>query len=115
MSAPLPVPLVPFTLLVSVTFKDTASESAFLASMLPYAAWVAANEPNTLQYQLLKSDKPDRGIAYCIIERYADKQRDFIDKHRGSGEFKVFREVLKVLQDEGTAVVEGESYLDVAE
>ncbi|GMI51130.1 hypothetical protein TeGR_g6392 [Tetraparma gracilis] len=105
----------PFTLMVNLTFKDGEAEQVFLDSMLPYAAWVKANEPNTLTYQLMKSDKPvaEKGIYYGIIERYADKERDFLGAHRNSAQFKEFRAVLKELQDEDRCEVVGDSYNDV--
>jgi len=68
-------PNKPFTLIVNMTFSDSDAEQTFLESMVPYAKWVNENEPNTLEYQLMKSDKPDKGICYGIIERYADKER----------------------------------------
>ena len=101
--------------MVNLTFKDGEAEQVFLDSMLPYAAWVKANEPNTLTYQLMKSDKPvaEKGIYYGIIERYADKERDFLGAHRNSAQFKEFRAVLKELQEEDRCEVVGDSYNDV--
>jgi quinol monooxygenase YgiN len=103
----------PFTLLVTLTFTDSSSSKTFLDSFIPYAAWVTKNEPNTLQYQLMKSDKTDKEFVYCIIERYADKERDFVTAHRSSPQFTEFRSVLKELQDDGLCVVCGESYVDM--
>ena len=103
----------PFNLLVTVSFTDQESEKIFLDSMLPYAAWVQANEPNTLQYNIMKTDKADRGIVYAIIEKYKNKERDFLGHHRNTPQFAEFRAVLKELQDEGKCVVQGESYYDV--
>ena len=79
---------------------------------LPYARWVQENEPNTLMYQLMKSDKTP--LFYNIIERYADKERDFLGAHRGSDKFQAFREKLKAMQDDGKVVLEGESYVDIS-
>jgi quinol monooxygenase YgiN len=68
-------------------------------------------EPNTVMYTLMKSDK--RPLFYNIIERYRDKDRDFVGTHRSSAQFQAFRSQLKALQDEGRAALEGESYVDV--
>lgn len=83
----------PFTLFVNVKFSDEESENTFLNAILPYCKWVKENEPNTLEYKLMKSDKEERGITYGILERYADKERDFLGTHRNSSQFAQFRKV----------------------
>ncbi len=105
--------LTPWNLLVVLTFADNEAVDLFLADYKPYAAWVKANEPGTLMYQLSKSDKEDKPLTYHIIERYADKERDFLQAHRNSPEFQQFRASLKSLQDSSRVSVVGESYSDI--
>ena len=103
-----------FTLFVSMVFNDEASEKVFLDAMTPYSAWVNANEPNTLVYAVMKSDKDGGDLRYGVCERYAEKERDFLNTHRNSQQFVEFRSVLKSLQENGKVIVDGESYNDVA-
>ena len=100
-----------FSLLVTLQFKDADAEKDFKETFLPYAKFVEENEKNTLMYKLMASDKTP--FLYNIIERYANKERDFLGSHRNSPQFKEFRATLKALQDEGRVEVNGESYYDV--
>jgi len=67
---------------------------------------------NNNRYQLMKSDKEGKELVYSVLERYRDKERDFVQTHRNSPQFLEFRSILKELQDDGKVVVSGESYTD---
>jgi quinol monooxygenase YgiN len=63
-------------------------------------------------YQLMKSDKTP--LFYNIIERYADKERDYLGTHRNTPQFQEFRATLKEMQEEGKVILSGESYIDLS-
>ncbi|GMI10630.1 hypothetical protein TrVE_jg2276 [Triparma verrucosa] len=100
-----------FNLLVQLTFVDEAAAGMFVSSFAPLAKYVAENESNTLMYQLMKSDK--NPLLYNIIERYADKDRDYLGTHKSSEEFQSFRAILGDMQTLSKVTISGESYLDV--
>ena len=62
-------------------------------------------------YQLMKSDKDP--LLYNIIERYADKDRDYLGTHKSGEMFQEFRAMLGGMIERGEVSVSGESYLDV--
>lgn len=83
----------------------------FVSSFEPLAKYVEENEPNTLMYQLMHSDK--NLLLYNIIERYVDKERDYVGTHKSSDEFQSFRAILGDLQTLSKVKIAGESYVDV--
>ena len=60
-----------------------------------YAQWIKENEPTTLSYQLMQSDKDP--LQVCILERYADKSDAYAIAHKTSPEFFKFRPALAAL------------------
>jgi quinol monooxygenase YgiN len=60
-----------FVLLVKLQFKTPQDKQAFRALFAPFAAWVAANEPGTVGYDMLESDKDETTVL--LTERYATK------------------------------------------
>ena len=61
----------------------------------PYAAWIKANEPGTLSYSLVTSDKDP--LRVMMIERYSDRLDSYLVKHKQSAEFGKFRPALAAL------------------
>mmetsp|Transcript_57134 Transcript_57134/g.66784 ORF Transcript_57134/g.66784 Transcript_57134/m.66784 type:complete len:115 (-) Transcript_57134:210-554(-) len=100
-----------FNLIVQLTFIDEESSSKFVNAASPYIDYVRLSEPNTIMYTLMKSDK--NPLLYNFIERYLDKERDYIGTHRSSQQFKTFRSLLTLLQESGKVSISGNSYIDL--
>ncbi|GKY92976.1 hypothetical protein MPSEU_000266200 [Mayamaea pseudoterrestris] len=99
-----------FTLLVTLTFDSIESKNDFMTALRPLAAYVQASEPNTLAYQLLESDS--NPLQVTMLERYVNKQADYLEKHKSSREFQEFRAKLTAMQANKLVTVTGQSYLD---
>ena len=99
-----------FSLLVTLTFDSDQSKQDFLLLFAPLADYVAANEPNTLAYQVLESD--NNPLQVLLLERYADKQRDYLATHKSSTEFVEFRAKLATMQEAKQVALSGQSYVD---
>jgi quinol monooxygenase YgiN len=93
-------------LIVQLKFQDYSKIIKLKDLFEPYAAWIHANEPTTLAYQLMTSDKDP--LTATIFERYADKDEAYLKIHKGSDEFKAFRPALAALQPE----IDGHSYFE---
>mmetsp|Transcript_31668 Transcript_31668/g.82773 ORF Transcript_31668/g.82773 Transcript_31668/m.82773 type:complete len:159 (-) Transcript_31668:430-906(-) len=93
-------------LVVKLKFKDYSKIIKLKDLFEPYAAWIRENEPTTLAYQLLTSDKDP--LSVMIMERYADKDKAYAEIHRGSSEFQKFRPALAALEPE----IDGHSYYE---
>jgi quinol monooxygenase YgiN len=100
----------PFSLIVNLEFKDESVKDQFLKDIAPLAKYVHDKEPDTLAYEALLSDKDP--LKVVILERYKDKDRAFLEVHRNSIPFQVFRPKLKAMMDEGHVTMVGESYVD---
>ena len=85
-----------FFLGITITFIDKSSKDAFIELFAPYAQFVAANEPTTISYELCQSDKNE--LQLFIIERYVSKEA-YLNIHRKTNEFQVFREKLGKMSD----------------
>lgn len=99
----------PFTLVVTLDFVDDRSKQAFLRDIAPEAAFVEAQEPQTLSYKVLQSDSDP--LRLLIIERYATKDA-YLQTHKSSSTFQAFRPKLQQLQDAKRVVVSGGGYID---
>jgi len=95
-----------FVLCVTLQFKSERARDAFKSLFAGFAAWVRANEPATLSYDVLQSDKD--ALKVTIVERYATRG-DYADVHRTSDEFLAFRAQLKSMEADYTMT--GDSYL----
>ena len=71
-----------------------------------FAEWIKENEPKTLSYQLMCSDKEP--LQVCILERYEDKSYAYAVAHKTSPEFFKFRPALAALEP----VIDGHSYYE---
>jgi len=100
-----------FFLLVTLEFKDESSKGRFIEVFQPLAQYIEQNEPDTLSYEVLLSDK--NPLQVTILERYKDKYRAYLKVHRSSKPFQTFRPKLQGMVDDGEVVkIEGQSYLD---
>ena len=96
----------PWCLIVKLKF-DSANKVKKLQSLIePLAKYIREHEPTTLSYQLLISDKDP--LVATVFERYADKEKAFLEIHRSSAEFKVFREALTALNP----TIDGHSFYE---
>ena len=93
-------------LVVKLKFKDYSKIIKLKDLFEPYAAWIHANEPTTLAYQLMTSDKDP--LTVTLFERYQDKDKAYAEIHKGSDEFKSFRPALAALEPE----IDGHSYFE---
>lgn len=98
-----------WVLSIKMTFGSAAERDRFGELFRPLAEWVTANEPNTLAYDLLLSDK-DECVA-CVFERYATKAD--LATHQQSEPFKAFKAGLAEAEAAGTihrVSVDGHSF-----
>lgn len=95
-----------FWLVVQVTFRRSKDVETFKTAFAPLAALVKENEGGTLSYGLAQSDKDPRMVL--IFERYTDKDDAYLQVHRSSEPFQVFRPQLAALR----ANISGESYIE---
>ena len=101
---PAAIPDHAFVLIVSVTLRSAEQMAQLERTFQPLASYIVANEPTTLSYELIRSDRDPNRAA--IIERYADKENAYKRVHRTSAAFRAFR---PVLQEMG-AQLDGHSY-----
>ena len=47
-----------------------------------------------------------------LVERYVDKERDYLGTHKASSPFLQFRPKVKQMMDEGRVEMDGTSYVD---
>jgi len=95
-----------FWLTVQVTFKRAEDVDIFKTAFAPLAAFVEKNEPRTLSYSMAQSDKDPKTVL--LFERYVDKNDAYLEVHRKSAPFKVFRPQLAAME----ATISGESYIE---
>ena len=98
--------------MVHLDFKDTDSLQYFLEAFAPVARYVKENEPDTLAYEALLSDKDP--LHVLVLERYRDKENAYLKVHRSSKPFLKFRPKLGELEKAGKVTIKGHSYLDAS-
>uniref|UniRef100_A0A7S1UNL8 ABM domain-containing protein n=1 Tax=Grammatophora oceanica TaxID=210454 RepID=A0A7S1UNL8_9STRA len=99
-----------FSLLVKLRFEEESYKQQFLRDIGPVASYVKQHEPQTLAYEVLLSDSDP--LQVLIIERYADKEKAYLEIHKSSEEFLQFRPKLKAMMEEGKVSMDGHSYID---
>ena len=97
-----------WALFVKLTFSSADKVEACKKLVSEYAQWMKENEPSTLSYQLMQSDKDP--LQVCILERYADTSYAYAIAHKTSPEFRKFRPALAALEPE----IDGHSYFEDA-
>ena len=125
-------------LLVKLTFDSKEKVQQLKELFEPYAKWIQENEPGTLSYSLILSDKdplrdcaavtrtrerhslaaaPQSAITdvwtpprteVTIFERYEDRLDSYLVKHKQSAQFQKFRPALDALKP----VIDGHSYFE---
>ena len=103
-------PTSPFTLLVTLKFASDEYKDQFLQDFAPLAAHVRDHEPETIAYEVLQSDSDP--LQILILERYIDKEVSYLQIHKSSQEFLIFRPKLQSMQDAGHVTIHGHSYED---
>lgn len=93
-------------LLVQLKFKDMGRVMKVKDLVGKYAAWIKKNEPTTLSYSLIFSDKDP--LTCTLFERYTDKPNAYLKVHKTSKEFEAFRPQLAALEPE----IDGHSYYE---
>jgi len=82
-------------LVTKLTFDSPEKVQKLKEIFEPYAGWIKANEPGTLSYSLVTSDKDP--LQVMLFERYADRLDSYLVKHKQSTEFGRFRPALAAL------------------
>ena len=102
-------------LIVKMKFKDYGKVIKLKDIFEEFAAYIEANEPTTLAYQLMTSDKDP--LTVTLFERYVDKDKAYVEIHKGSAEFAKFRPALAALDGEldGHSFYEGSGFMSRAD
>jgi quinol monooxygenase YgiN len=95
---------------VTLQFDSVDRKKQFLQDIKPVVDYVKENEPETIAYEVLLSDK--NPLEVLILERYKDKDNAYLQIHKSSQPFLTFRPKLQTMQDKGYVKVTGNSYLD---
>ena len=93
-------------LIVKMKFDDAKKIETLKEIFSSLARYIKANEPTTLAYELMLSDKDP--LVATIFERYADKEKAYLEIHRSSKPFERFRPKLAALAPE----MDGHSYYE---
>jgi quinol monooxygenase YgiN len=99
-----------FSLMVTLQFQDVTAREEFLVLVQPVIEYVTRDEPTTLAYEVLLSDKDDLQVLF--LERYVDKEVAYLQIHKSSAAFLAFRPKLQAMQQAGRVIVTGNSFLD---
>ena len=67
-------------LVVTLTFDEVEKVKKLKELFDPYAEWIKANEPGTLSYSLILSDK--NPLQVTVFERYGDRLEHYLVKHK---------------------------------
>lgn len=103
-----PAKKVAWCLVVQMTFSSEAKRTEFLALFEPYAQFIKENEPTTLAYEVLVSDKDPKVVT--MFERFKDREYAYNVAHKTTPEFRKFRAALTELAPE----LDGHSYYEHA-
>ena len=97
-----------FFLILFLTFATEDALHDFTVGFKDYQAYVRKHEPYTLQFELSRSDQSKRRLM--VIERYANKDRDYLETHRKSLEFISWRSRVADWEQKGLVNITGESF-----
>ena len=97
-----------FFLILFLTFASEDVLHDFTVGFKDYQAYVRENEPYTLQFELSRSDQSKRRLM--VIERYVNKDRDYLETHRKSLEFISWRSRVADWEQKGLVNITGESF-----
>ena len=82
-------------LVVKMTFSSAEKVESFKGIFATYVKYIQEDEPTTLSYQALYSDKEP--LVVTMFERYKDKSYGYTVAHRTTPEFRTFRAALEEL------------------
>ena len=100
-----------FFLGVAVHFASAQDKTDFMEIFKPLARHVESYEKGTCGYKLAESDKEP--LRVFIVERYIDKEKDFVQAHRSSPAFlEVRAKMAKMQQEKKITLVDGHSYIE---
>mmetsp|Transcript_39739 Transcript_39739/g.95896 ORF Transcript_39739/g.95896 Transcript_39739/m.95896 type:complete len:241 (-) Transcript_39739:290-1012(-) len=99
-----------FSLFVTLEFTSDEYLQQFLTDLKPVADFVRENEPGTISYEVLRSDKDP--LRVMLMERYKDKDVAYLQVHKSSKPFLEYRPKLKAMEEAGYVKIVGESYVD---
>ena len=99
-----------FSLFVTLEFTSDEYLQQFLTDLKPVAEYVRDNEPGTISYEVLRSDKDP--LRVLLMERYKDKEVAYLQVHKSSKPFLEYRPKLKAMEEAGQVSIVGESYVD---
>ena len=91
-------------LLVMLTFESKPHAEYYMKIFAEYADWIFLHEPSTLAWEAMVSD--DDPCRWLFWGRYEDKERAYLQVHRGSERFPEFRLKLDKMQPD----IDGHSY-----
>ena len=95
-----------WVLSVQLTFESATKVEECKKLYASYAEWIKENEPTTLTYQLMSSDKDPLQVG--MLERYVDKTYAYNVAHKTSPEFFKYRKALDALEPK----IDGHSYFE---
>ena len=99
-----------FSLFVTLEFTSDEYLQQFLTDLKPVAEYARDNEPGTISYEVLRSDKDP--LRVLLMERYKDKEVAYLQVHKSSKPFLEYRPKLKAMEEAGQVTIVGESYVD---
>lgn len=99
-----------FFLILFLTFATEDVLHDFTVGFKDYQAYVRKHEPYTLRFEMSRSDQSERRLM--VIERYANKDRDYLKTHRKSLEFISWRSRVADWEQKGLVNITGESFLE---
>ena len=97
-----------FFLILFLTFATEDVLHDFTVGFKDYQAYVRKHEPYTLQFEMSRSDQSERRLM--VIERYENKDRDYLETHRKSLEFISWRSRVADWEQKGLVNITGESF-----
>ena len=97
-----------FFLILFLTFATEEVLHDFKMGFKAYQAYVRNNEPYTLQFEMAQSDQSEKRLV--VIERYSNKDRDYLRTHRKSLEFASWRSRVADWEQKGLVKITGESF-----
>ena len=97
-----------FFLILFLTFANEDVFHDFKVGFKAYQAYVRNNEPYTLQFEMAQSDQSEKRLM--VIERYSNKDRDYLRTHRKSLEFASWRSRVADWEQKGLVKITGESF-----
>jgi quinol monooxygenase YgiN len=97
-------------LVVTLRFVSAAEVDKFLTAFGPQADATSRGEPDTLGYEVSRSEQ--NPLSLMIYERYRTKAA-YLDVHKAMKHFSKFRPKLQALQDAKKVEVTGEAYQEL--